>query len=154
MKRRSALLLSVIGVAALGLTACEKPAPGISVVSGATSVRAEAVCWSFTGESIDPTRCAEEALPALTGDGVPRVPVLPGQVVGISVDPVVADAGWTVSVSGDRLTPEALTTTYYRFPFPLANLPAEGLSMEISAGRGDTLVGVWVFRLVAAGTGG
>lgn len=151
MNRRIVPMLAALGMAMLALAACEKPAPGISVVSGSTTVRAEAVCWSFTGEPLDAAKCAEDALPALSGDGVPRVPVLAGQFVGISVDPSVADAGWTVSVSGDRLTPQALTTTYYRFPFPLATIPGEGLSMEISAGNGEDLVGVWVFRLVPDG---
>ena len=43
--------LALVGV--LALTACEKPPPGVSVVSGMTSANRAALCWSFDGEPFD-----------------------------------------------------------------------------------------------------
>lgn len=153
MTRRPLAIAAALGAVSLALVGCEKPAPGVSAFSGSTSGHTQAVCWSFTGESLDTQTCAEAVVPALAGEGVPVIPVLSGQVVGISVDPVVADVGWTVSINSERLTPQVITSTYYRFPFPSVDIPADGVSMEVVAGSGDRLVGVWIFRLVPSGVG-
>ena len=92
--RRPALAATVAVLSVLGLAACEKPAPGVSVVSGMTSAYRAALCWSFDGEPLSAETCAQDVVTeALDGADVARVPVIPGQVIGISVDPVVADAG-------------------------------------------------------------
>lgn len=151
---RGRLSLLVVGTAtaALVLTGCQKPAPGASVFSGTTTAHSQAACWAFEGPSVDADACAQEVLgKAAAGEAVASVPVIPGEVIGISVEPVVADAGWVIRVGGQAITQEPLTTTYFRFTFPdLQQVPAEGLSMEIVAGTDAGTKGVWLFQLTGA----
>ena len=152
MKRtRVALLITVLGVSALGLAACEKPNPGASVFSGTTTKWREAACWALLG-SIDANACAQEVIgKAASGSRLAEIPVVPGQVVGISVDPVVADTGWYPRINGQNLTQAPITSTYYRFTFPEFQQVAEdGLTMEIVAGSGEETRGLWLFQLVPA----
>ena len=141
--------LVVAAAAALVLTGCEKPAPGVSVFSGTTTQWRTAVCWAFDTEALEPGDCAQDLLTeASAGDVVARVPVLPGDTIGISVDPKVADAGWTPVIGQQRLTSTPLDTTYYRFTYPdLQEVPADGVLLQIVAGRGESTRGIWVFRL-------
>ena len=147
--RRPALAATVAVLSVLGLAACEKPAPGVSLVSGMTSAYRAALCWSFDGEPLSAETCAQDVVTeALDGADVARVPVIPGQVIGISVDPVVADAGWFPVIGSQRLTQQPITSTYYRFTYPdLQEVPADGVSLQVVAGADGTL-GLWVFQLI------
>jgi hypothetical protein len=149
--RRSRLVLlsltAVVG--ALVLTGCEKPAPGVSVFAGTTTEYRPAVCWAFDGEALEAGDCAQDVITeASTGDAVATIPVVPGETIGISVDPKVADAGWSPVIGQQRLVSTPLDTTYYRFTYPdLQEIPAEGVLLQIVAGRGESAKGIWVFRL-------
>lgn len=148
--RRRAASLAVLGAAAgLILTACEKPAPGASVFSGTSTEYRTAVCWAFGGESLEAGDCAQDVITeASTGEGVARIPVLPGETIGISVDPKVAESGWTPVIGQQRLTSTPLESTYFRFTYPdLQEVPPEGVLLQIVAGRGESTKGIWVFRL-------
>lgn len=146
-----------IGAVALGsvaaLTACEKPAPLVTVFSGTNSEWSRALCWSHDpNESIQAAGCAENIVAAAADGGeIASIDVLPGSVVGISVDPVVTDGGWYPTVGSQRLTETPITSTYFRFTFPdFQAVPEEGLEMRIQAigpDGADDVRGVWVFRL-------
>lgn len=149
-RRTRGVAAAVVAVAAaLVLSGCEKPAPGVSVFSGTTTEHRQAVCWAFDAEALEPGDCAQDLLTeASTGEAVARIPVLPGDTVGISVDPKVAKAGWTPVIGQQRLTSTPLDTTYYRFTYPdLQEVPTEGVLLQIVAGRGESTRGIWVFRL-------
>jgi hypothetical protein len=150
---RTRIVVGAVALAAasVALTGCEKPNPIATVYSGTSSEWREAACWSTSG-AIDPNECAQQVIAeAPSGPKLAQVPVVPGQVVGISVDPVVADKGWTPRVAGQPLTPTPLTGTYFRFTFPeFQEVPAEGLNMEIVAGSSDQTSGLWIFQLVQA----
>ena len=74
-----------------------------------------------------------------------------GQTVGISVDPVVADAGWSPRINGQNLTQTPITSTYFRFTFPeFQEVAEDGLLMELVAGQAEQTRGVWLFQLVPA----
>ena len=143
------VLLAMATLLVLPLAACSKPAPLASVVSGMSQGHEEAICWAFDSDAIDPAVCGADALSkAVAGGRVPHIAVLPGATVGISVDPVVAETGWFPSISGQRLTQEPITTTYYRFTFPeFQQVPAEGVTLEVIAGADDKTRGIWVFAL-------
>jgi len=147
--RRLVALAATAAAAGLLLTGCEKPAPGVSVFSGTTTEWREAVCWAFESSSLEPGDCAQDVITeASTGDGVARIPVLPGETIGISVDPKVAEQGWTPVIGQQRLTSTPLETTYFRFTYPdLQELPADGVLLQVVAGRGESTKGIWVFRL-------
>lgn len=137
---------------ALTLAACEKPSPGVGVFSGTSSAYREAVCWSFDGEPLGPETCAQDIVTqALEGEQVASLPVLSGDVIGISVDPKVADLGWYPVVGSQRLTQEPVFTTYYRFTYPdLQPVPPNGVALQVVAGQGTETQGLWVFRIVPA----
>ncbi|MGA0208718.1 MAG: hypothetical protein ACO3YU_02505 [Candidatus Nanopelagicales bacterium] len=146
---RAAAVTVVALAAAVLLSGCEKPAPGVSVFSGTTTEHRQAVCWAFESNALEPGDCAQELLTqASAGDVVARIPVVPGDTIGISVDPSVAEAGWTPVIGQQRLTTTPLDTTYYRFTYPdLQEVPADGVLLQIVAGRGESTRGIWVFRL-------
>lgn len=144
---------ALAGAAMLSLAACEKPAPGVTVVSGMTSAYRAALCWSFDGTPLNPETCAQDVVTnALEGEQVARIPIIPGTTIGISVDPAVADAGWYPVVGSQRLTQEPVYSTYYRFTYPdLQPVPANGVALQVVAGKGEATQGLWVFQLVPPG---
>jgi hypothetical protein len=147
--RRAAVIAIAAAAAAVSLTACDKPNPIATVFSGTTSDWQPALCWSHDGAPIDLEACAQAVLGA-AGE-VPQIPVVPGSTIGISVDPVVAEAGWRPVVNGQDLVPGLITSTYFRFTFPdLQAVPEDGVRMQILAGPADEARGVWSFELVPA----
>ena len=152
--KHARLPLILVGAAALvlGLTGCEKPNPGASVFSGTTTQWRQAACWADEGESIDADACAQDVIAkAADGGQLASIPVVPGQIVGISVDPVVADTGWFPRINGQNLTQTPITSTYFRFTFPeFQEVAADGLLMELVAGSEGENRGIWFFQLVPA----
>lgn len=150
MRTRIVVLSAVALTAAVALTGCEKPAPGVSVVSGTTSAYRPALCWSFSGEALSAESCAQDLVTrAFDGGSAATIPVVPGATIGISVDPVVADTGWYPVIGTQKLTEQPLTTTYYRFTYPdLQEVPADGVPLQVVAAEGGSTVGLWVFALV------
>ena len=102
--QRARLPLIIVGSAALvlGLTACEKPNPGATVFSGTSSAYQQALCWAPEGQSLDEKSCASDVLDA--GGSKQSISVTPGQTIGISVDPVVAEKGWFPAIGGQRIS--------------------------------------------------
>lgn len=153
MQRGRVLLAGILGATlVLGLSACEKPDPSATVFSGTTSKWKPATCWAPEGSTIDVDACAKEIVQS-TSDGatLPAIPVAPGDTVGISVDPVVADAGWQPVINNESRSGGPVTSTYYRFTMPeQSSLPADGIVLQIIAGTSGNLRGVWLFRLVPA----
>jgi hypothetical protein len=146
-----ALAIGLVALSPLVLAGCEKPYPGVTVWSGTSSEHAAALCWQFQeGASLGPRDCAEDVLAqAGSGEGITRLEVSPGATVGISVDPVVADSGWSVQIAGQTLA-AGLTDTYYRFTFP-EQVAAEGpgYTLQVIAAASDTgSRGYWFFQLV------
>ena len=149
-RARPALIVAGAALLALGLSACEKPNPGASVFSGTTSQWRLAACWAFDDSQIDADACAQDVIQgAAAGTRTASIPVVPGQVIGISVDPVVADTGWYPRINGQNLTQAPITSTYYRFTFPeFQAVPEDGLTMEIVAGSEASTRGLWLFELL------
>lgn len=151
---RRMLAVAAVGVGlALTLTGCTKPTPGATVVSGSNSVHQQALCWSFEDAGLDGGSCASDVIEKALADGkVPALPIVAGNTIGISVDPVVAEAGWTVQIDGQAIVSEPITETYYRFTFPsLTTVPADGMLLDIKAVSGDQTRGFWVYTLVPSG---
>jgi hypothetical protein len=151
-RARTALVLAGSALLVAGLSACEKPNPGATVFSGTTSRWQQAACWSHTGEAVDTNACAKDvASGAIGGAKVPTIPVVPGQVIGISVDPVVADATWQARVNNQSITTSPISNTYFRFTFPdLSEVPADGILLQIVAGKEGAAKGIWLFKIVPA----
>ena len=66
---------------------------------------------------------------AIAADGSPYEGAV---VIGISVDPVVADAGWYPRINGQNITQSPITSTYYRFTFPdFQEVSKDGIALEV-----------------------
>lgn len=146
--------LALVAVAALTpilLAGCEKPKPGVTVWSGTSSEHVEATCWQFDDPgSLSANDCAQDLLQkAGQGEGITRLEVAPGDTVGVSVDPVVAEHGWSVQIAGQTLA-AGLTDTYYRFTFP-ESVATEGPGYTlqvIAAAQPSGTRGYWFFQLL------
>lgn len=151
--KRVALWGGALVATAAALSGCEKPYPGVTVWSGTNSEWKHALCWSFdAGTPVDEVRCAENIISgAESGNEIPRLQVISGNTVGISVDPVIADNGWFPVINNQPLT-EPIFSTYWRFTFPdFEQIPEGGLEMQVRAnGEGDSTRGIWVFQLERA----
>jgi hypothetical protein len=146
-----ALATGLVALSPLLLAGCEKPNPGVTVWSGTSSEHVAALCWQHEeGAPLGARDCARDVLDrASSGEGITRLEVSPGDTVGISVDTVVAENGWSVQIAGNTLA-AGLTETYYRFPFP-ANVAPEGpgYTLQVLAAAGDTGTrGYWFFQLL------
>ena len=147
--RRRLLASASLAGALLALTACEKPAPIVTVVSGGESVHTEANTWCFEGQT--PPDCAERA------EGVTELPVRGGETVGVDVDGEVAERGWYLELSepegqgqgGQPQRSEVQTGHYFAFTAP--NLPVgSALRLTVRAlseGEQPEPSGTWQFEL-------
>ncbi len=154
MKRT--LTFALVAVAGLGLAACEKPNPGATVWSGTNSEHSQALCWS-TDPAVAGTRdCAQDVIAKFVAGGkAPVITVTPGNTLGISVDPEVADNGWFPVIGQERLSQTPITSTYFRFTFPtLQQIPADGFTLQIVArgSKPDITRGLWIYKLQPAAT--
>lgn len=149
---RTLLAGTGVVVALAALAGCTKPSPGASVFSGTVAVNTEAMCWSDTADAIDSHTCAEDMVASATsGKGAASVAVVPGDVIGISVDPAVADAGWSPVIGGNPIVQAPLHSTYFRFTYPeLQPLPEGGLPLMIVAGDANNMRGIWAYVLTPA----
>lgn len=152
MTRRLAAISAIAATAVLTLAGCTKPYPGVSVVSGTNTVREEALCWSFEESAVSAETCAQDVLQqAVQGDRLPRLTVVPGDTIGISVDPVIAEAGWIPVLGQQELAQSPLKTNYFRFTVPsTTELPADGARMGVFSLAGEQVRGVWAFTIVPA----
>jgi len=148
-RTRFAALAAVALSATFLLGGCSKPGPGASVFAGTVTKFREATCWAFNSDALENGACAQDLIAqAASGDAVSVIPVIPGETIGISVDPVVAETGWFPVIGNQRLTTNPISSTYYRFTFPeLQEIPAEGVLLQIVAGNGSQTRGIWVFKL-------
>lgn len=147
------LAMALVVASPLVLAGCEKPNPGVTVWSGTNSEHEQALCWQPDERAVlGPRDCAQDVLEkAGAGEGIPRIELAPGDVVGISVDPVVADSGWNVQISGQAIA-SGLTDTYFRFTFPEGpnvDTTGTGYTLQVIATAQPTgSRGYWFFQLV------
>ncbi len=148
---RRSLAIALVALSPLVLAGCEKPYPGVTVWSGTSSEHTQALCWQPEElGGLTAKECANDVLEtAGSGQGITALEVAPGATVGVSVDPVVAEGGWSLQIAGQTLA-TGLTETYYRFTFP-EQVAAEGPGYTlqvIAAARPNGARGYWFFQLV------
>lgn len=151
-RTRRLAVISALALSPLLLAGCDKPNPEVTVWSGTTSVHTQALCWAHQeNAALTPRECATEALTAAAaGQGAAQLDVRPGQTVGISVDPEVAESGWSIQI-GTQVLASNLTETYFRFTFPETGVTTggEGFVMQvIAAAKPSGNRGYWFFRLL------
>lgn len=148
--------VAMLGVGAVGLltvAGCTKPTPDVTMWTPNLSVSQPAACWAPDSSVSDAVKsCIASAQQGQIAD-IATLPVTPGNVVGVNVDAVVAEAGWNIAANGQPLA-QNLTQSYYRFTMPERQLPDQGFVFAVTA-RGDASDsnrGIWLFRLVPSGT--
>ena len=148
---RRSLAIALVALSPLVLAGCEKPYPGVTVWSGTSSEHVEALCWQPEEiGGLTANECANDVLEtAGSGQGLEALEVAPGATVGVSVDPIVAEGGWSLQIAGQTLA-TGLTETYYRFTFP-EQVATEGAGYTlqvIAAAKPNGARGYWFFQLV------
>jgi hypothetical protein len=163
LSRRVALAV-VVGATAFALSGCEAPNPAATVFSGSSSANREALCWSSEPDrAFDSSDCLindkdldgeGKALAELV-DYLAIIEVVPEDTIGISVDPEVAETGWSVTLNGKPLSSELITTTYYRFSLAERAFRQGPIEMRIFAATedGELTRGYWVYQLSLARSG-
>ena len=146
MRRNPKLALGLAAIAGLALSGCQKPPPSISVWTHGQSNQLAPLCWSFESDGLSSGQCTQGNLREQLSSDSGVIEVAAQDTVGISVDLDVADAGWTPVVNGNALTSQPLTSTYFRFTYPLV-APREGIPLQVVAGQNETPKGVWSIRL-------
>jgi hypothetical protein len=148
---RRSLAIALVALSPLVLAGCEKPYPGVTVWSGTSSEHSEALCWQPKElGGLTPKECAQDVLEtAGSGQGIDVLEVAPGATVGVSVDPVVAEGGWSLQIAGQTLA-SGLTDTYFRFTFPeQVATEGPGYTLQvIAAAKPNGARGYWFFQLV------
>jgi hypothetical protein len=130
--------------ATAALASCEKPPPGVTVFTGTSSQRLAPTCFSWDGQ-INAEECITQAAQKAASGQTKALDVVAENVVGISVDPAIAEQGWYPSIAGQRLTQDTLTTTYFRFSFPRGPASPEGYPLAVIS-EGEEK-GVWAVRM-------
>jgi hypothetical protein len=149
----SARRLARLGLGAgllLGLAACQKPSPGVTVVTNGHSVHVAASNYCFHGKTLT----SEDECPA-DGPRKTTVKVRSGDTVGIDVDSELADTGWVVYDPVTRLSGDIHRSHYFAFTatFGAAESGAFLEIHQVKAGQGPTtlnrVLGIWRFELVS-----
>lgn len=146
--RRRLLAAASVTAALASLTACEKPAPLVTIVSGGTSVYTEASAYCFEEEQrLDGGDCAARAT------RVPRLEVRQGERIGIDVDKELVERGWQLEIvdpADPQRTQASNTITDHYFPFTAPGIAPQGrLLLTVRTVTGDDApTGEWQFELV------
>ena len=130
-----AALLAALACGGL-LAGCTKPVPSVTVQSGGTSVRSEAVQYKLDGK--------------LRTDkaGAKVVDVRAGGVVNISVDKATRDAGWVVVLNGVKASPVLEDRFAFTFTVPNFNGVSDvALAVFQQPPGGGEADGAWIFTL-------
>jgi hypothetical protein len=143
--RRRLTAAVAAGFALVLLTACEQPAPIVSVVSADESEWAEATTFCFEGQSFQTADCS------MRESDVTELEVRPGQLVGVDVSKEVKERGWLIELGeGEQAQQSPVFEDEHYFSFTAPNLGPGGLPLTIrtvdESGRVQT--GEWLFRLV------
>lgn len=150
--RRRLLATACAGIALVGLTGCEKPAPIVTVVSGGASVHKEADIFCFEGQQLVEDECAQRA------EGVTSLEVTPGETVGVDVDRDIVQRGWFLELAQpgadqqEAQRSELFEDDHY-FTFTAPAVGPQGVLLTVLAvgdqGEQGPPSGEWTFQLVA-----
>lgn len=149
-RRLQAAAATLAGLALL--TACEKPAPLVTVVNAGRSVYAEANVYCFEGQSNADGNCANRR------DDVPTLAVSGGQPVGVDVAKPVVERTWRIELTDTaapaqgqkrRLDVSTIQDGHYLSFTAPAIEPGGALLLTVRAlGAEGQSTGEWRFRLV------
>lgn len=148
--RRRLLAAASATFAVVALTACEKPAPLVTVVSGGSSVYSEAAAYCFEeGQTLAGGSCSTRSPERR------RLEVRQGERIGIDVDKELVERGWQLEIldpADPERTQASSTITDHYFPFTAPGIAVGGtLVLTVrTVDANDAPTGEWQFELVNA----
>lgn len=135
MRRPGLLVVLVLGV--LLTAGCTKPTPAVTIQSGRTTVRSEAIQYQRDGK------------PVISRSGAKALTVRPGDYLNISVDRETANAGWVVLLGGQKVSP-LLINDQHAFSFQVPGFSGGSdatLAIFQQPPNGGPAAGSWLFTL-------
>ncbi len=146
--RRRLLAAASATLSLAALTACEKPAPIVTLVSGGHSVYTEAATFCFEdGQKLESGECARRT------SSLTRLEVRGGDVVGVDVDKELAERGWQLELQdpndpqGTQRSP-TIQDHYFTFTAPGLQPGGRLLLTVRTVDQQDAATGEWQFELV------
>jgi hypothetical protein len=146
--RRRLLAALPAAAAVVALSACEAPAPIVTVVSGTSSEWKEADVYCFDEQSPEQDECAQRS------STVPTLTVTAGDRVGIDVSKDLVERGWFVELgpAGQVQSSQVQEDEHY-FAFNAPEVGPDGYLLTVKAlgpqGPQGPPSGEWNFRLVS-----
>ncbi|MCW2714201.1 MAG: hypothetical protein JWN88_1248 [Frankiales bacterium] len=147
--RRRLLATASAAFAAAALTACEKPAPLVTVVNAGRSVYSEANTYCFEEQSFEAGNCSQRHT------GQTQLAVVSGEPVGIDVGEELVEGRWFIELSdpnaaeGQSQPQQSQPQDGHYFTFTAPSLPEGGsLLLTVRSLEQERPTGEWVFRLV------
>jgi len=139
---RRPLTLALAAATLLGVTACEKPTPLVTLYGDGQTVKSEARVYCFPGQSVVQQDCATRRVAA------PELIVEAGTEVAVDVDADIGE-GWYVVVNGERVGPVQRDRLFYRLPPLTVSDTALALEVRSVRGSGKNAVdtGRWLFTV-------
>jgi hypothetical protein len=144
MRARPLATAAAAALLLFGLAACEKPTPGVTVVSGTSTAHVEATTYCHEGQTAANQDCAQD----LEQVGIVRVKA--GDRVGIDVDKSLVEHGW-ILVDTDAKARSGLQDGHY-FSYvpdfskgPIIHLEIHSLDQLAENAQ---VTGVWRFELI------
>lgn len=141
---------ATVAVGLLVLSACAKPTPGVTLVSGKKSVYTEATNYCDGKVLTSVTDCVKRDRPTV-------LPARQGDQVGIDVDRTLAKHGWFVIDLDSNTRYSYQDTQYLAFDADFTNRPLPGvINLEVrevqrrpSSDKDlPPVIGIWRFQLV------
>jgi hypothetical protein len=144
MRARPLVHAAAAAVALTALAGCQKPTPGVTVSSGATSSHIEATVFCRDGQSVQKQDCVQHL------DRVAVVRVKSGERVGIDVDTSLAKHGWILFDTGANARSNIQDEHYFTYTpdfrqNPIVNLEVRSLDKVSESAQ---VTGVWKIQLV------
>ncbi len=154
-RRRPAAALAA-ALALVGLTACQKPTPIVTLYSGGATLHDNAFSYCFPGQ--DPAQQPGGADSCRFDTGGDRAPALlrvkPGGSVLVDVDKDLADTGWFVALRGrDSQASRLPTQTGHTVTFSPDFSQSPTITVQVtklSSADNGRPVGVWQFVIAPA----
>jgi hypothetical protein len=139
--RRIGWALAAVALAA-GCGGTSQPLVTVFTPSGG-SVSVRPQCWAPEG-AVSEQDCT------ISAEEVGRLQAAAGETIGISVPPQLAEEGWVPAIGSERLTPQHIDGSYYRFALGEPDLQTGSVELRVFAVQGEeeTTRGLWLFEIV------
>jgi hypothetical protein len=144
--RRTAATTLATLLAVVGLSACERETPWVTIYSSGDAVKSRAAVYCFADQALEDENCREEPSEPV------RLPVSRDAQIAVDVDKSLLDRGFTAVVAEQRVS-DPQFEHYLTFNLPVGfQIPEEGLPMQVVAGSGpddpETVSAIYSFELV------